>query len=413
MSAESSVFSYLEWRGDLSFTRSPFNEVDALILAAVSYCEFLHIVPPLCPGADSVLLADAARTFLALPDHIRKRGLVLPEECERLLLMAAMSPRFQKIRLFGYRSHRDRDSESQFAALSYLLPNGTVFLSFRGTDDSLVGWKEDMNMSFTEEIPAQKEATRYLSDLVKHHPAGRIWIGGHSKGGNLAIYAAATASPSLLSRIHKVYNFDGPGFSRKLLASKGYKAAEKKCVTYIPEFSLVGSIFSHDERFHYIQSYADGLMQHNPFTWAIERTGFVILPEQSSAARAFTVSAKSWLDTLKPEDRIFFTDTVYRMLTDTGACTLGDLVRNRIRTLTAAVKALFSYEGKDRIRFLRLFHGLVNALNPRQKRVAEGAKPDAISASIPQGGKSAARQKPTKAKKLPQKGENSQKEPKL
>ncbi len=377
MSVKNNLFSYLEWRSDLPFARSPLNEVDALILSVCSYCDFFHIVPPLCRGAAAVSFPDAVRTFLALPDRIRHRGLIFPEECERLLVTAAMSPRFQKLKLFGYRARKDHATQGQFAAMSYLLPNGTLFLSFRGTDDSLVGWKEDMNMSFTEEIPSQAEATRYLSDLARLFPAGKILIGGHSKGGNLAIYAAATAREGLLARIAKVYNFDGPGFSRRLLASAGYKAAEKKCVTYIPEFSLVGTIFAHDDNFHYIHSHAEGLWQHDPFTWEIERTGFVVLPEQSTAARAFTLSAKSWFDTLHPEDRVFFTETAYRMLTDTGAHTVGDLLKNRIRTLTAAARALFTYEGKDRMRFLRLFHGLVNSLNARQKRtlLADGSLP--------------------------------------
>ncbi len=360
------VFSYLEWRGDLSLPRNPFNDVDNLILSICSYLNYEGIVPDFGEGAP-ILFPEAMKIFLHLPDSYRHKGLVVPDAIERLVILTSISPRFQKLRLIGYRSILDKEAETQFAAVSFLLPNDDLFIAFRGTDDNLIGWKEDLNMSFLETIPAQSAATEYLKDAARAYPTLRMRVGGHSKGGNLAIYAAVTAEPSVRRRIIKVYSNDGPGFRRSFLDSPAYKAMEPKLISFIPEASLVGTIFDHDENFYYIRSNANGVFQHDPFTWQIERNFFVVLPEQSKDAKHYTAAAYKWLSSLSEDDRIFFSNTVYLIMKDTGLRTLGDVNRNRLRTFTAGAKTLFSYDTAKRNRFLRLFHGLVSSLNLRKK----------------------------------------------
>ena len=209
----SSLFEYLNWRGDLPFESVAFGEVDSLILSILSYVDYTGFVSEdfNIKKKPHVLLTVTKDFLRAQNGAIPSMGLIIPKETVTLLARAAKTARFGLIRPFAYVNKICDESQKQFSAISFLLGNGDVFVSFRGTDDTLVGWKENFNMSFMHPVPAQSDAAEYL-ESVALHTDGKIYVGGHSKGGNLAVYAAVKANAATKARIENVYNNDGPGF---------------------------------------------------------------------------------------------------------------------------------------------------------------------------------------------------------
>ena len=224
-------FDYLRWRGDLTFARDGFNEVDNLVLCILSYINFRRIdaVHTKDPAAAPTL----AQVAPLLTDEDDQLGLselsYLP-----LLRLAAQTERFRDLRLFGYTHEYDEQSAKQFDALSFLVPDGTLFVAFMGTDTSLAGWKEDFNMSFLSAVPAQTRAVSYATEMASLCPALPLRIGGHSKGGNLAAWAAIYLPAELQKdRLLSAYNNDGPGFAQDMLDTPEYRRVADKLHTYI------------------------------------------------------------------------------------------------------------------------------------------------------------------------------------
>ena len=240
------IMDYLDWRGDLPLTVSPFNEVDGLILAELSFINFEGIVPPPELGR-GVPLRDAAGTYFARHNGQEiDMGVLVPGRIPDLMCRMAHSVRFGGMLLNGYCELMDDAREQQFAALTVELGDGSIYLSYRGTDDTIVGWKEDLNMGYLEVIPSQTRALEYLGRMTRQYPDAKLRIGGHSKGGNLAAWAAVHLDEKLQrKRLIAAYNNDGPGFSRDLVDTPSYQAVADRLFTYIPASSIVGVLLEH------------------------------------------------------------------------------------------------------------------------------------------------------------------------
>ena len=335
------MFDYLNWRGDLTVTQSPFNGVDALILATLAYTRFGTIITddPMSP----VFLHQAADAFFALPDHEKR---VRDKRELELLLAAAESRRFRNVGLCFYRDIFIPEEETQFAAMTFLLDDGSAYLAFRGTDTSLVGWKEDFNMSFQDTVPAQRMAADYAQDFAEVF-FGRMTFGGHSKGGNLAVFAAAECDSAIQARIDRVFNLDGPGFGDYLMGSKGYLAMVPKISTYIPQSSIIGMLLEHEEPYTIIRSNQIGVLQHDPYSWQVMGPDFVLTDAMSADARFLDKTIKHWLAGMSQAERNEFVDTVYDLMISGGANKTTHLLRpQNIRTF---FKTLNSDENARRL----------------------------------------------------------------
>ena len=328
------MFDYLTWRGDILFSQCPVNPVDALILSTLAYTQFGGLITddPLHP----VFLHNAVDAFFALPDREKK---VRDRRDLDLLLAAAESPRFRNVGLCFYRDEFIPEEETQFAAMTFLLEDGSAYLAFRGTDYSLAGWKEDFNMSFLETVPAQRKAVTYAEDFCDHF-SGPVYLGGHSKGGNLAVFAAAKTVPEIQHRIRTVYNLDGPGFGEYLMGDPGYLAMVPKIETYIPQSSIIGMLLEHEEEYTVIRSRQVGLLQHDPYSWDLMAARFLEAVDISPDNRFLDRTIKNWLSGMSNEDRSAFVDTVYELLSTGGAKKTYHLlrpqnIRSVIKTLNA------------------------------------------------------------------------------
>ena len=332
------LMDYLDWRGDLTLEISPFNEVDALILAELSFVDFDGIVPPPELGR-GLPLNEAAEAFFAR--HGGKdvpMGVLVPDTISKMLRKLMTSPRFRNMTLNGYTALLDDSIEQQFAALTIDLGNGSIYISFRGTDDTIVGWKEDLNMGFLEEIPSQKQAVEYVARVARQYSDKTIRIGGHSKGGNLAVYSAAKSSGEIQERIVAVHNNDGPGFRTSLLGLPEHRRVADKITTILPESSVVGMLLEHEERYEVVRSTQSGLWQHDGFSWQVRGEKFEHLPDLTEGGKLVDETIRTFILSLSPEQRVAFTDALFDILTCTDAGTLTDLKEGGLKTAAAMLK---------------------------------------------------------------------------
>ena len=238
------------------------------------------------------------------------------------------------MKLTAHVSHTDTEREKQFAAITVKPGDGSTFVAFRGTDDTIVGWKEDFNMAFMPTIPSQVEAAEYL-DRVARKVYGKLRVGGHSKGGNLAVYASVKCSPRVRRRILTVYNYDAPGFSREFLALPEYGEICDRLKTMVPQSSLVGMLLENDGRYSVIKSTETGLMQHNAFSWEVKGTEFIMLDELTKESRDMTLVISEWLSKLDMDARKKFVDAIYNILIATKATTVTELNDDKYSILRA------------------------------------------------------------------------------
>ena len=339
------LMDYLDWRGDLTLAVSPFNEVDALILAELSFVDFEGIVPPPEVGR-GVKLNEAAEAFFARHGgRDVDMGVLVPDGISQMLRKLMASPRFCGMTLNGYEALLDDEVEEQFSALTIDLGNGSIYISFRGTDDTIVGWKEDLNMSFLEEIPSQKQAVDYVARIARQYPEKTLRIGGHSKGGNLAVYSAAKSSGDIQERIVAVHNNDGPGFIWDISKTPGHKRIAGRIHTVLPQTSVVGMLMEHEKHYQVVYSTYDGLYQHDGFSWQVKGTQFVHLDDFSREGKLVDEALSSWADSLNTQQREALAEALYSVFTATGAKTLSELNEEKLKSASAMLK---TYKNLDR-----------------------------------------------------------------
>ena len=285
-----------------------------------------------------VLLRDAAQSYFTLEDHTERIRVKYDLE---LLRQAAQSTRFGFSRLYLYRDLLIPEQETQFAAVTFLLDDGSAFLAFRGTDYSLVGWKEDFNMSFQQTVPAQRLALQYVRDVAAEYLAP-LRLGGHSKGGNLAVFAAARCGPMLQKRILEVYNHDGPGFTEYMMGDPGYVALVPRIKTYVPQSSVIGMLLEHEEPYTVIRSKTVSLLQHDPYSWEVMGRDFVQMQQITKESRFVDATIKTWFADMTNQERNQLVDVMFALLGTGGVDNALDIfhprnIRNYVKTLSADV----------------------------------------------------------------------------
>lgn len=330
------LFDYLTWRGDLSMEQVPLGPVDALILTTLCYVRFHGLVPEGPEGA--VCLGQAAKEFLNLPKEEREKR-VRSRSDEELVTRLMNSNRFAPLELSGYVDRLEADSEMQFSAITVGLGRQGTFVAFRGTDNTLVGWKEDFNMSFQDAIPAQWTARDYLERCAGWFP-GRLMVGGHSKGGNLAVFSAAMCRPQVRARVRAVYNHDGPGFTHLVMGSEGYQQLLGRVHTFVPQSSVVGMLLEHQEPYIVVKSRQIGIFQHDPYSWEVLGGGFICLEDVTEGSKRIDQTVKNWIASLSPQERGAFVDAVYELLQNTDADKMSEVMqpKNLLEMLRAFQK---------------------------------------------------------------------------
>lgn len=338
------IMDYISWRGDLSFEQSQFNEVDNLILACFSYVNLDGISA--VTKQKGIGLKKLTKEFMKL--HTMKE-LEADKSFIRLapfmMMEMAKSVRFGKCVVRNYVNDIVTEAEQQFAAMEIVLEDGTSYVSFRGTDDTIIGWKEDFNLS-TGVVPSQKRAIEYLQK-ISEHTDGMLRVGGHSKGGNLAIYGSVMCK-SAHEKILEIYSNDGPGFSREFQELPETKEMMPKIIRIIPEYSIIGTLLEHEKEPVIVASSSKGLLQHDAFSWEVQGPALVRRDSLNKTALRFIEILHKWIDGMDTEQKRLLIEDLFATLQASGYENLSEVQSGGLKSLAAMVKRVEKFAPESR-----------------------------------------------------------------
>ena len=376
------LFEYLSWRGDIPFEAVGPVNADFAVFCSLSYIPFETIVGTRASGR-FIALGDAAGKVLEKANNGKDKVVFhLPDDRELLRVIIA-SPRFSRIRIGYYLEIFNTDRQEQFCAMTFILPTGDMVVAFRGTDGTIIGWKEDFNMGFMDTLPSQTDAVEYLKTLAKAR-SGNLYLCGHSKGGNLAMYAAAFSDGAVQDRIIAIRSLDGPGFKKQVIASAGFRNVSRKIITFMPQYSIVGLILEHTEKSVTVHSFAKGLKQHDIYSWEICGSDFVKSEELSKSSVLANKAINSWITDMSDESRRKLTDGLFEIVESAQVDTLEELfeaknliaVRKNYGRLDSETKALLSETGRIFMNSVRRKSKKKNVRKSRQQGESKSAGSD-------------------------------------
>lgn len=346
------IFDYLDQVAYDSIYDTPFNELDMLMLTEITYLPFDQIV------SDQISPDCTYRLFEAAEKIPQDLSMLVTKNRLKLLEKVASSTRFKNIKLMGYVNDIDPDVQKQFAAIIFKIKPDSYVLTFRGTDDSIIGWKEDFHMTYMDQVPAQKTAVNYLRKAMDAL-AGQFILTGHSKGGNLASYAASQIEPDYQERIQSIYSYDAPGLNHSVITSPGYQTISDKIRRYIPQGSIVGMMLESPKQAQIVKSTAiGGLAQHDTFSWQIADQTFVLLDNLNPDSLQVDKTLKNWVDSVSDEELKDFFDLFFGLILDAGISSINDLTKlenfNKILTVFENANALTDHEREMLTRLAKL-----------------------------------------------------------
>ncbi len=357
------ILDYLREYGGYNLSEKPFSDVDSLVISQLSYLKFDGIVPGPFEGQMPVSLQEIAAhkdyDHLYADERYRKDNTAL-------FLGVVNSIRFGSMKLWNYVNHIEPEEESQFSAVVCGLSEGVTYVVFRGTDENIVGWKEDLNLAFSEPVPGQRRSVVYLEQAAKTIE-GEFYVGGHSKGGNLAVYSAMHCEPEVRDRIARIYDHDGPGFRPEVRRQGAYAEIESRIHKTVPRSSLVGMLLYTDGAYQVVESKTIGLAQHNPYTWLIKDDSFRIV-EQIRPGRKFMDQAlNEWILSLDQEQMHTFVDTLYHIVQASETDNLIDFTANWFQSLQKIGRAVGEVDGETAEVLFRIMRALFEVISLHAK----------------------------------------------
>lgn len=335
----SNINDYLSWRGDVPITKeTPFNEVDSMIMARFSYLIFDRI---------EMNEEETIKTISSKMKKFKNEEFHFNGDKE-LITKLGQSARFKNMKVTDYIENNEKENEKQFAAVVIHIDKNEMYVSYIGTNAFIYGWKEDFNLAYMENIPCQIEGKSYLKKVAEKYKDKKIRIGGHSKGGNVAIYSAITTNENIKKRIIKVYNYDGPGFKEEFISKYENEDIINKVETYFPQDSIIGRILNHKEKCSIIYSNAKGIMQHDIYSWQVFGTKPEYEKKLTNASEIMNITVTTWLDNTTDEQRKIFFDTIFELLYSTEANTFGEISNNLSKSLAAIHKKYSQISKEDK-----------------------------------------------------------------
>ena len=326
---------YIKWRGDLEFSQDGFNVIDNLVLSCLSYVQLEDVFKK--HGDDVIDIHDVNDIYFEnFHDEKRYKETSVLYHAPLTLKSIADTPRYKNIKIRNYVSKLDPHKTLQFAAMEFLLPDGTSYIAFRGTDDNLVGWKEDFYLALGE-VEAERQAVKFLKKAASCSDR-LLRVGGHSKGGHLAIYASALSEAGIQDRILNIYSNDGPGFMKKTGIFKDIDKIKPKIISVVPEESIVGLLMTPVVKPIVVRSTATSIAQHNPATWCLEGKSLDTVDDVNATAKYIDKKLKENVSKMSDEELITFVEDLFAVFDASGAFTLSGLKKSGIKGLQAMSK---------------------------------------------------------------------------
>ena len=367
------IIGYVERWGGVPLAERPLGEADALVLSTLAYMPFDGIVGGEF-ASQGVELRDAARALLRCHACARVAR-DTAERDRRLLAAVAESARFGKMQLVGFVDRYDREEQEQFSAVTFLF-GGEVLLAFRGTDGTIVGWKEDFNMSFEREVPAQRDAVQYAQQ-ARRELGREMTLAGHSKGGNLAAYAGLFADGETRAHMRAVYSFDGPGFNEQIASTNAFSREGTDIRTFVPRESIVGILLWHSEPFEIVVSDGQGILQHDPYTWMTDRGRLVRAETMSGQSLYMGAVVKRWLAQMPAQTRRRAIDGLYAVIGATRERSLRELLD--VPSALAILEAAVQMDGETRRALEQMLGLLIESAAEAAPRAIERAAASALA----------------------------------
>ena len=322
------LITYVQQYEAQTFKAKSFTDIDVLVLTEIAYLPFDGIVPSTFNVTEAISIQKLGKEFEKIKDkEHEKNPFMITNERIQLLEVVSKSQRFKDIKVFGFMNDINDELTKQFAAVCYQWEEDTRWIIFRGTDESLTGWKEDFMMTYSDLIPAQTDAIEYLRKQAATF-SGTLNVSGHSKGGNLSLYASAMQEEAAQNRIHKIYCWDSPGVHRSILNTEGYQRVVSKAKRYIPQDSIVGLMLESQVPYHIIGSQGSGISQHSALMWNIEEDHFIELTELTKNSQLTDQTFKQWTEVVSDEDLKLFFDTFFELFFEMGVETVNDVYYN-------------------------------------------------------------------------------------
>ena len=345
--AKPNALDYVAHYGHLSFTEMPFNNVDMLILAMLSYAAFENYSENFCApiGTGPTLLSLLPIVY---PNPIPAKTSYIFRPRYELWQTMKTHRRFAEIRLDRFAFKFDPSADEQFAAAVFCCQVGTsktAIVSFRGTDATVIGWREDFDMAYKCPIPAQKDSLQFLESVLQQG-YDKIILCGHSKGGNLSMYSAAKATMAYL--ISDIYNFDGPGLSDDIISSLGWAKIRSKVHSFVPESSIIGMLLGCATKPFVVRSSSMSIMQHNPFYWHVQGTNFVEADNRTASSKFFDGTMQNLLAMCTPQQKETVVRTVFEIIQISGANKMKDVVKGLLPKLSEVISVISSIPQEER-----------------------------------------------------------------
>ncbi len=331
------LFDYIKWRGDILLSQVPLNEVDALALTQVAYIMFDNAFTQ-----QEKLSLEYAMCFVNESDY---EGDYFAKIRYQFSVELAKCDRYKNLLLHNYTNIIDKEKTIQFAAVCFQIQDDLEFVAYRGTGDDIIGWHEDFNLTFLTPIPAQAYALQYFENVYQNY-TGQIILGGHSKGGNLAVYSALHCSEKLFQQIKDIYSFDGPGFSEDFTGVERAEKAKKILKSYIPQNCVVGILLNYFSTYTVVNSNSLGIFQHNALSWNVQGAHFA-QTEREDSSYHFENRLQAWLQSISKEKIAEIINVLFTSLGDSGIVYLSDLAKNPFK-LVSAISALNSLDSANK-----------------------------------------------------------------
>ncbi len=357
------IVEYVHSYGFFDFSALPFSAVDALVLAQFVYLKVEEIMAPMAEQMEPMTLEE----MQAHPDVEKLFADSRFEENNRALFREMCeSKRYKDMKCLYVTDHICLQNETQFMAMTCILSDGSTKILYRGTDETLVGWKEDFNMAFQYPIPGQDSARSYLEQIAEW-VQGEMELIGHSKGGNLAVYAAMNAATEIQNRITAIYNLDGPGFRTEVYKMGLFEKVEGKIVKIIPESSVVGMILGNHGSYKVVDSKRIGFLQHDPYSWLIDRIDFVYRKDMDKAHRIMDESLNEWVMSFSKEEVSAFVNTLYQIVSASEATDLISFTKHWTKSLSGMASAIQNLDNETKAIMHRIMKKLAASSRERIK----------------------------------------------
>ena len=361
----SNINDYLKWRGDISLKHDELNEIDELILARYSYFPFFKIEMEL-----EETISDISKKMSKFKDD--EYNYLGDREMNELI---GKSARFKNLKVTDYRESNDQDEEKQFSAITIKLNNELKYISFLGTDKSIIGWKEDFNLSFTQDIPAQIEALKYANNMMKKYPNSKFIFGGHSKGGNIAVYAAINSSLENKARIIKVLNYDGPGFPEEIIESDKFNQIKEKIHTYLPQESIIGRIMDQGGKVTVVTSTEKNIYQHDIYSWQLIAKKFNKRNKPNQKSEIVYKSLRKFLRETEAENRKKAIDLIFKIFIDSEFETFAEIGENKAENIMKIIGQVRELKKEDKDLIVKMLSDLAKAyISTRTKDIKKRRK---------------------------------------